>query len=97
MKYDQDKAFGVENLRQAFNQVKVLVEQGYGRGGEYVGLGRQGHAHQRQEDCYAHLANSLRIVKTAGGQGGPVRLWVPEEVHCRAQLRGPRDVRHGAI
>ena len=26
MKYDQDKAFGVENLRGAFNQVKVLVD-----------------------------------------------------------------------
>jgi xylose isomerase len=63
MKYDQDKAFGVENLRQAFNQVKVLVEQGYGRGGEYVGLDVKAMRTQRQEDCYAHLANSLRIVK----------------------------------
>ena len=30
IKYDQDKTFGVENLRRAFNQVKVLVESNYG-------------------------------------------------------------------
>ena len=34
---DQDKSFGVENLRTAFNQVKVLKENGYGVNGEYVG------------------------------------------------------------
>ncbi len=34
LKCDQDKASGVENLRQAFNQVKVLVENGYGSHGE---------------------------------------------------------------
>ena len=39
LKYDQDKSFGVENLRAAFNQVKVLKENGYGERGEYVGLG----------------------------------------------------------
>ncbi len=38
MKFDQDKSFGVENLRQAFNQVKVLVENNYGGNGEFVGL-----------------------------------------------------------
>lgn len=34
MKYDQDKAFGIENLRQAFNQIKVLVKNNYGANGE---------------------------------------------------------------
>ncbi|NMB95683.1 MAG: TIM barrel protein, partial [Clostridiaceae bacterium] len=29
IRYDQDKTFGVENLRQAFNQIKVLVENNY--------------------------------------------------------------------
>ncbi|MCK5682705.1 TIM barrel protein, partial [bacterium] len=38
MKYDQDKTFGSENLRQAFNQVRVLVENNYGSNGEYIGL-----------------------------------------------------------
>lgn len=63
MKYDQDKAFGVENLRQAFNQVKVLREQGYGKNGEYVGLDVKAMRTQRQEACYAHLENSLKIVR----------------------------------
>jgi xylose isomerase len=63
MKYDQDKAFGVENLRQAFNQVKVLVENGYGKNGEYIGLDVKTMRTQRDDSCYRHLENSLRIVK----------------------------------
>ena len=63
MKYDQDKAFGVENLRQAFNQVKVLCENGYGKNGEYVGLDVKAMRTQKIEDCYRHLENSLKIVK----------------------------------
>jgi hypothetical protein len=31
LKFDQDKSFGSANLRQAFNQVRVLDEAGYGR------------------------------------------------------------------
>lgn len=63
MKYDQDKAFGVENLRQAFNEVKVLVENNYGGNGEYVGLDVKAMRTQRDEACYRHLENSLTIVK----------------------------------
>jgi xylose isomerase len=63
MKYDQDKAFGVENLRQAFNQVKVLIDNGYGRTGEYVGLDVKAMRTQKSGDCYRHLANSLGVFK----------------------------------
>jgi len=63
LKYDQDKAFGVENLRQAFNQVKVLVENGYGKNGEYVGLDVKAMRTQKVESCYRHLENSLRIFR----------------------------------
>jgi xylose isomerase len=63
MKYDQDKAFGAENLRQAFNQVKVLVENGYGSSGEYIGLDVKAMRTQKQEDCYRHLYNSIKVVE----------------------------------
>ena len=63
LKYDQDKVFGSENLRQAFNQIKVLVENGYGKSGEYIGLDVKAMRKQKQEDCYRHLYNSLEIVK----------------------------------
>jgi xylose isomerase len=63
MKYDQDKTFGVENLRQAFNQVKVLVENNYGSRGEYIGLDVKAMRTQKDEVCYRHLENSLKIVK----------------------------------
>jgi len=62
-KYDQDKTFGVENLRQAFNQIKILVENDYGRNGEYVGLDVKAMRTQKVDDCYRHLYNSLKIVK----------------------------------
>ncbi len=64
MKYDQDKAFGVENLRQAFNQVRVLVENGYGRNGEYVGLDVKAMRTQPDMVSYRHLENSLAIVRS---------------------------------
>jgi len=63
LKYDQDKTFGVENLRQAFNQVKLLVENGFGNNGEYVGLDVKAMRTQKLEDSYRHLENSLRIFR----------------------------------
>lgn len=63
MKYDQDRAFGVENLRQAFNQIKVLMENGYGKHGEYIGLDVKAMRTQKDEVCYRHIENSLKIAK----------------------------------
>lgn len=63
IRYDQDKTFGVENLRAAFNQVKVLKENGYGEHGEYVGLDVKAMRTTKDEDCYKHLENSLKIFK----------------------------------
>ncbi|MBR2860356.1 MAG: TIM barrel protein [Clostridia bacterium] len=63
IKYDQDKSFGVENLRTAFNQVKVLMENGYGSKGEYVGLDVKAMRTTTYEDNFKHLENSLKIFK----------------------------------
>ena len=63
MKYDQDKAFGAENLRQAFNQIKVLKDHGYGSGGEYIGLDVKAMRTQPVEVSYRHLENSLNVVR----------------------------------
>lgn len=63
LKFDQDRSFGVENLRQAFNQIKVLVENGYGKNGEYVGLDVKAMRTTRDNAAYAHLENSLKIAK----------------------------------
>ena len=63
LKYDQDKSFGVENLRAAFNQIKVLMENGYGSNGEYIGLDVKVMRTEKQKGSYQHLVNSLRIAK----------------------------------
>jgi xylose isomerase len=63
MKYDQDKAFGVENLRGAFNEIKVLMDNGYGKNGEMVGLDVKAMRTQKIEDCYRHIQNSIKIVE----------------------------------
>lgn len=63
IKYDQDKSFGVENLRAAFNQVKVLKENGYGDHGEFVGLDVKAMRTTKDEDSYKHLENSLKVFK----------------------------------
>ena len=62
IRYDQDKSFGVENLRSAFNQVKLLVENKYWEKG-YVGLDVKAMRTTSDEDSYQHLANSLEIFK----------------------------------
>jgi xylose isomerase len=63
MKYDQDKAFGVQNLRTAFNQIKVLMENDYGTNGEFIGLDVKAMRTQRLDVSYRHLENSLEIAK----------------------------------
>lgn len=63
MKFDQDKSFGVENLRTAFNQVKLLLENGFGENDEYIGLDVKVMRTEKQEGSYQHLENSLRIFK----------------------------------
>jgi xylose isomerase len=63
IKFDQDKSFGVENLRQAFNQVKLLVENNYGSNGEFIGLDVKAMRTTTDADRYKHLENSLAIFK----------------------------------
>lgn len=63
IRYDQDKSFGVENLRQAFDQIKLLVENDYGSEGQYVGVDVKAMRTTSQEDCYKHIENSIKIVK----------------------------------
>lgn len=63
MKFDQDKSFGVENLRTAFNQMKVLMENGFGNNGEYIGLDVKVMRTEKQSGSYKHLKNSLKIAK----------------------------------
>lgn len=58
LKFDEDKSFGEVDLRRAFNQVRVLEENGYGRNGEYVGLDVKAMRTQRKEVSAKHLANS---------------------------------------
>jgi len=63
MKFDQDKSFGVENLRLAFNQMKTLMENGFGNNGEYIGLDVKVMRTEKQGGSYQHLVNSLKIAK----------------------------------
>ncbi|MBN1589957.1 MAG: TIM barrel protein [Pirellulales bacterium] len=61
LKYDQDKNFGSANLRSAFNQVRILEENGYGRAGEFVGLDVKTMRTQRGCPVTDHLTNSRLI------------------------------------
>jgi xylose isomerase len=61
LKFDEDKSFGSTNLRSAFNQVRVLEENGYGRRGEFVGLDVKTMRTQRGCPVTEHLKNSRAI------------------------------------
>jgi xylose isomerase len=60
LKFDQDKPFGSTNLRSAFNQVRVLERNGYGKKGEYVCFDVHSFRATRPEHAVAHLENSRR-------------------------------------
>ena len=60
LKFDQDKAFGSVNLRRAFNQVRVLEENGYGKNGEFIGLDVKVMRTQPRELSTKHLLSSRR-------------------------------------
>jgi xylose isomerase len=61
LKYDQDKAFGAVDLRRAFNQVDVLVRNGFGQNGEIVGLDVKAMRTQKAENSHLHLKHSKEI------------------------------------
>jgi xylose isomerase len=63
IKFDRDKSFGVENLRQAFNGIRMLMENGYGKTGEYIGIDVMAMSTQKEEICCRHIENSLKIAK----------------------------------
>ena len=69
LKFDQDKPFGSANLRVAFNQVRALERNGYGRNGEYVCFDVHPFRPAKVEHWTAHLSNSrrtfLRLVQKA--------------------------------
>ena len=60
LKYDQDKPFGSTNLRSAFNQVRVLMRNGYGRNGEFVCFDVHPFRTTKVGHWLAHLDNSRR-------------------------------------
>lgn len=63
MKFDQDKNFGAENLRSAFNQIKVLKENNFCANGEYIGLDVKVMRTQNLEDSFRHIETSLKVAK----------------------------------
>jgi xylose isomerase len=60
LKFDQDKPFGSSNLRAAFNQVRALERNGYGKRGEYVCFDVHPFRPAKVEHWTAHLDNSRR-------------------------------------
>ena len=60
LKYDQDKPFGSTNIRSAFDQVRVLEQNRYGRKGEYVCFDVHPFRTTKPEHWLAHLDNSRR-------------------------------------
>ena len=60
LKYDQDRAFGMVNLRRAFNQVCLLDENRYWEIG-IVGLDVKALRPQPDEVATKHLRNSMQL------------------------------------
>ena len=60
LKFDQDKPFGSANLRVAFNQVRALERNGYGKNGEYICFDVHPFRTTKSEHFLKHLDNSRR-------------------------------------
>jgi xylose isomerase len=69
LKYDQDRPFGNVSLRSAFDQVRALERNGYGKNGEYVCFDVHPFRTTKPEHYMDHLLNSrrtfLRLVEKA--------------------------------
>ena len=69
LKFDQDKPFGSNNLRVAFNQARALERNGYGQNGEYVCFDVHPFRTTKTAHWLKHLDNSrrtfLRLVEKA--------------------------------
>lgn len=61
LKFDQDKSFGSNNLRQAYNQVRVLELGGYADTGRFIGLDVKTMRTQKADVATKHLSNSRRV------------------------------------
>lgn len=60
LKYDQDRPFGNVSLRSAFDQIRALERNGYGRNGEYVCFDVHPFRTTKTEHWMDHLLNSRR-------------------------------------
>ncbi len=60
LKFDQDKPFGSVNLRLAFNQVRALERNKYGRKGQFVAFDVHPFRTTKPEHWADHLSNSRR-------------------------------------
>jgi xylose isomerase len=60
LKYDQDRPFGCTNLRSAFDQVRALERNGYGRKGEFICFDVHPFRTTKVQHWMAHLVNSRR-------------------------------------
>ncbi len=61
LKFDEDKNFAAANLREAWNQVRVLEEANYPATGAFIGLDVKVMRTQKQAKNTAHLSNSKRF------------------------------------
>ncbi len=60
LKFDQDKPFGSSNLRVAFNQVRAMERNGYGKNGEYICFDVHPFRTTKVDHWLAHLDNSRK-------------------------------------
>ena len=60
LKYDQDRPFGNTNLRSAFDQIRALERNGYGKKGEFVCFDVHPFRTTKPEHWMDHLRNSRR-------------------------------------
>lgn len=61
LKFDEDRSFGSVDLRRAFNQVRILEQNGYGENGEFIGLDVKAIRTQTPGKSTRHLINSRTL------------------------------------
>ena len=96
LKFDQDKPFASSNLRVAFNQVRALERNGYGKNGEYVCFDVHPFRTTKVEHWLAHLDNSRRTFLQLLRQGPQFDEKTATAARRRPRLRGPRPDGAGA-
>jgi len=97
LKFDQDKPFGSANLRVAFNQVRALERNGYGKNGRIRLLRRSSLPYDKSRALAGAFGQQPAYIPAVAAEGSHLRREDRPAARGRPRLRRARPDGAGAL